>query len=77
LTEYVDSTSGERVINNVFRHEYRVLSTPEKLSMKTVKDRGLDLFNAIIDHVPAGREQSLARTKLEEAVMWAVRGITG
>jgi hypothetical protein len=77
MTEYIDSMSDERVINNVFRHEYRVLSTPEKLSVQTVKNRGLDLFNVIIDHVPAGREQSLARTKLEEAVMWAVRGITG
>jgi hypothetical protein len=30
---------------------------------------------AILDLVPTGREQSLAITKVEEAVMWAIKGI--
>ena len=43
---HVDSASDDRTVNNVMRHEYRVLS-------------------------------ELAKTKIEEAVMWAVKGLTG
>ena len=35
--------------------------------------RALALF--IVDHVPEGREQALAVTKLEEVVMWANTGV--
>lgn len=34
----VQSTSDERTTNNVMRHEYRVLSEPEKLQMQAVKE---------------------------------------
>ena len=37
----VDSTSDERTVNNVMRHEYRVLSAAEKEQMKSLKDAGL------------------------------------
>ena len=34
-------------------------------------------FGAAVEaHVPAGREQALAITKLEECLMWAVKGIS-
>lgn len=71
----IDSTSDERTVNNVMRHEYRVLSDQEKVQMKTLKDMGL-LFYAYIDEVGTSRELSLAKTKIEEAVMWAVKHIT-
>jgi hypothetical protein len=76
---YVDSDSDERVINNepnVMRHQYRVLSEGEKLSMVHIKDMGLGLIRAIEAGLPEGREASLARTRVEEAVMWAVKGLT-
>lgn len=80
----VDSTSDARVVNNVMRHEYRVLSDKERNQMKELKDAGLE-FVAML-HVIGGtaiegdrhgsRELALAQTKIEEAVMWAVKHIT-
>jgi hypothetical protein len=73
---HVDSASDDRIVNNDVRHQYRVLSDAEKASMTTLKDCGLEMLKIIDRHVPAGRENSLAKTKIEEAVMWAVRGLT-
>jgi hypothetical protein len=72
----VDSTSDERTVNNVMRHEYRVLSDDEKAMMKKVKDMGGDFVSYLEAVVPPSRERSLAITKMEEAVMWCVKGIT-
>ncbi len=71
----MDSTSDERVVNNVMRHEYKVLSDEEKQLMKAVKDGGL-AFHEMMDHIGTSRELLLAKTKIEEAVMWAVKHIT-
>ncbi len=72
---HVDSTSDERTINNVMRHGYRVLSDREKAQMQAVKDKGLELW-ALIEEIGLSRELSIAKTKTEEAVMWAVKHIT-
>ena len=72
------------VANNVMRHNYRPLTDAEKVYMDRIKDAGLafyDLCDAIAVDVPAGvpsgsRELSLAKTKVEEAVMWATKHIT-
>ena len=71
----VTSTSDERTANNVMRHEYRVLSQEEKENMQMVKDFGR-LFHERLGQLGNSRELSLAKTKLEEAVMWAVKHIT-
>lgn len=73
----VNSTSDERTANNAVRHQYRQLTEGEKLAMVAIKDAGAALLAAIEAYAPAGREASLARTKAEEAVMWAVKGLTG
>lgn len=86
----VNSTSDERTVNNLMRHKYRVLGKDEKANMQSIKDAGLD-FVALL-HKVAGteeafksvqaearlpsRELALAQTKIEEAVMWAVKHIT-
>jgi hypothetical protein len=75
MTETVKSESDERVVNNVMRHEYRVLSALEKEEMKEFKDKGL-AFIEFCDKLGKSRELSLAITKMEEAVMWAVKHIT-
>lgn len=71
----VESTSEERTVNNTMRHAYRVLSDAEKANMQTIKDMGL-AFHDFIDGMPKTRETSLAKTKIEECVMWAVKSIT-
>jgi len=62
--------------NNVMRHEYKVLSEEEKSDMETIKDLGLMFWEAV-NSLGNSREVSLAKTKIEEAVMWAVKDITG
>ncbi|RVK79385.1 hypothetical protein CN157_09360 [Sinorhizobium meliloti] len=71
----MNSTDDSRTTNNVMRHEYRVLSDAEKASMKAIKDKGAELLD-LIEGQGASRELSIARTKTEEAVMWAVKHIT-
>jgi hypothetical protein len=71
----VDSTSDERTVNNVMRHQYRVLTDAEKQQMQAIKDKGLELHD-MIEGIGASRELSLAKTKTEEAVMWAVKHLT-
>lgn len=57
------------------RHQYRVLGEDEKALMALLKDKGLEFHN-ILDGMKGSREISLAKTKIEEAVMWAVKSIT-
>lgn len=71
----VASTSDERTVNNVMRHEYRVLSDDEKAQMKKIKDMGLEFFT-FLESMGSSREISLAKTKVEEAVMWGVKHLT-
>lgn len=75
MEEQVDSASDVRTVNNVVRHAYRVLSDAEKEQMRLVKDLGLD-FIMFVEGLGSSRELSLAKTKIEEAVMWAVKHIT-
>lgn len=77
--EFVDSSSDDRTVNNVMRHEYRVLSENEKETMRLIKDLGDQFHEKILDIENASgssRELSLAKTKIEEAVMWGVKHIT-
>jgi hypothetical protein len=73
---HVDSASDDRTVNNDVRHQYRVLTEPEKRAMVALKDAGLSFLDLINSTVPQGREASIAKTKIEEAVMWAVKGLT-
>jgi len=71
----VNSASDERTVNNTMRHAYRVLSDDEKAKMQAIKDQGL-AFHDFIASLGSSREISLAKTKVEEAVMWAVKHLT-
>jgi hypothetical protein len=73
---YVGSESDARTVNNDVRHQYRVLTPAEKDTMVLIKDLGLGFITTIESAVPRGREASIAKTKIEEAVMWAVKGLT-
>lgn len=71
----MDSTSDDRTANNAVRHQYRQLSEEEKQTMLALKDKGAE-FLQLVDKGGASRELSIAKTKIEEAVMWAVKHIT-
>ena len=75
MSDFVNSTSDGRVVNNVMRHEYRVLSDEEKQAIQKIKDMGLEMHE-LIDGIGQSRELSLAKTKIEEAVMWGVKHLT-
>lgn len=83
MPDTVSSASDDRTANNAVRHTYRVLSDAEKAQMVAIKDKGaefIELLN-IAGGNPgsdrqASRELSIAQTKIEEAVMWAVKHIT-
>lgn len=75
MTQTVASTSDQRTVNNVMRHAYRVLSDEEKATMQKLKDDGL-AFHDYLTSIGTSRELSIAKTKIEEAVMWAVKHVT-
>jgi len=75
MSNFVNSTDDKRTVNNVMRHQYRVLTDQEKISMQLIKDKGLE-FHDLIKSIGTSRELSLAATKVEEAVMWAVKHLT-
>lgn len=63
-------------MNDVFRPKYRQLTADEQNLMLTIK-QDAKLMHDTLDRCTPSRETSLAKTKLEEAVMRAVKGITG
>lgn len=75
MIQHVDSASDDRTANNAVRHAYRVLTDAEKAQMVAIKDAGAALLK-LIEATGGSRELSIARTKTEEAVMWAVKHIT-
>lgn len=74
---------------NIFRKEYRKLSEEEVKQVDDIKDAAFvlhqliagaatpDGVEGVIPKPGNGRHISLAKTALEESVMWAVKGITG
>lgn len=75
MSNFVNSTDDKRIVNNVMRHQYRVLTDQEKINMQLIKDKGLE-FHDLITSIGISRELSLAATKIEEAVMWTVKHLT-
>ena len=62
-------------ISDVMRLEQRKLDSKEEFMIAGVKLHGKDFFN-YLGLLGSSRELSLAKTKIEEAVMWAVKHIT-
>jgi hypothetical protein len=78
MSDFVSGTANNRTVNNTMRQQYRVLSDYEKATIDWFKETG----EAFINHcencgaINGGREFAIAKTKMEEAVMWAIKGVT-
>jgi hypothetical protein len=59
-----------------FRPTYRALTDDEKRLHDEIK-AGAQILEALYLKVGPGREAALAMTKLEESVMWIIKGLTG
>lgn len=66
---------------DTFRKEYTPLNDRQKQEMAEIKDKAQELFD-LIDKVDtdtaSGKTRclALAKTNLEQAVMWAIKGVT-
>jgi hypothetical protein len=71
-------------MNDHFRRKYRKLTASDTKNIDAIKDAAdklLDILNEIqLASTPGtyadSRSMAVARTKLEECVMWAVKGVT-
>ena len=61
--------------SDIMRHNYKALSESDQVRVRQVKDVGRAFFY-LCDELGKSRELSLAKTKIEEAVFWAVNHIT-
>ncbi len=68
MNDFVNSSSDSRTVNNVMRHQYRILTDAEKSAMQTIKDKGLELYD-LIESIGQSRELSLAKTKTEGGML--------
>ena len=60
---------------DAMRPRHRELPESEREAMAAVKDLAAELWD-LVDGLGASRETSIAKTKIEEAAMWAVKHIT-
>jgi hypothetical protein len=75
--EQFASTGDRRTVNNsdAVRHNYRVLTDEEKKQVAAIKNLGEE-FLSLCDVIGSSRELSVAKTNIEQAVMWAVKYVT-
>lgn len=67
--------SDGHVTDSPFRKRYRQLSADEVALHDRIKDVATEL-HGLYEQISPSREVSLGKTKLEESVMWAVKGLT-
>lgn len=65
--------SSESLVNDVTE---RFLSEEERMQVKEIKDIEVD-FIRLCQRIGKSRELSLAITKIEEAVFWSIKHVTG
>lgn len=63
-------------MSDVFHAEYRELTQEESTAVLAIKEKAAEL-HGLIEAVGHSRYTSLAKTALEESVMWAVKQLTG
>lgn len=62
-------------MSDVFHKVYNPVDEESSKLIVDIKDKAEELY-ALMEKAKPGRENALAKTNLEQAVMWAVKGIT-
>ena len=64
---------------DTMRRKYRELTSEEQGWADTIKTKGDEFYQFLnsIETTTGARHIAVARDKIEEAVMWAVKGVTG
>lgn len=80
---YMSTATHPQVLHNkggnmsdVFRKVYQPLSEEQKAIIEGIKEKAQGLYDYIDASNSDPRMKALAKTKLEESVMWVVKGIT-
>ena len=69
-------------MQDTFRKEYKPLTDEQKVQMANIKNAAESLLLSMNEAVPAderserSRCMAIARTNLETAIMWAIKGVT-
>jgi len=69
-------------MTDTFRKDYAPLSDEQKSQMASIKEEAQVLLNKLNEAVPVeerserSRCMAIARTNLEQAIMWAIKGVT-
>lgn len=69
-------------MTDVFRKNYETLSYDQKTNMDEIKTKAEELWALFEKAVPStersekSRCMAIARTNLEQSIMWAVKGVT-
>jgi len=74
MRKLMNSVKGDPIRSST-RPDPKGLSHEENMAVARVKNLGQHLLDAI-DDAGASREASIAKTNIEQGVMWAVKGIT-
>lgn len=69
MTHYVPSAEDYNKVNNIFVYHPANESQVERY--ESLRAEAKSLTHTILSHTPKSREQSLAITSLQQAIMWA------
>jgi hypothetical protein len=69
------SVADELANIDTVRSTYKELTGEQTFQIASVKEIGQELID-LLNTVPMSREIALALTKVEESVMWAVKGLS-
>lgn len=61
---------------DVFRKEYKPLDETQKARIEQIKNEATKLWDTFDFAIADGRMMALAKTNLEQSVMWAIKAIT-
>ena len=63
-------------MSDVFRKEYKPLDESQKMRIEQIKNEAEKLYDSFDWALGDKRMLALAKTNLEQAVMWAIKGVT-